>query len=457
MSVASFRVAARLRIECLRFLGIDFGWEYQPSGVAALDWANETLHLVSLDRVTNPSDVLRWVNAQATESAGIGIDAPIVIPNADGMRIADRLAHSFYGKYHAGAYPASRARRFWKRTTRLSSSLAKLGFGHGDEWAPKSTGRFQIEVHPHAASVQLFLLDRIIKYKKGRLEERVGELKRLRGLLLDRLPMLVPRLALTELPEIPTSGRELKAVEDQLDAVLAAYIAAHWWYWGRERNDVLGNSRLGYIIVPHRQMAQPSVLNEDSARADPIQQFEEWYTQARAARLKEPGAVTLATVSPEGQPSARIVLVREAGPRGFVFYTNYRSRKGRELAANPRAALVFYWPELNRQVRVTGQVTKTSSSETDAYFRTRPRGAQFSAWASWQSSEIPGRDVLERRVQKMESRFAGHEIPPPPGWGGYRLRPETIEFWQGRENRLHDRLRYARKANGRWGMERLSP
>lgn len=373
------------------------------------------------------------------------------------MRVADRLAHSFYGKYHAGAYPASRARRFWKRTTRLSSSLAKLGFGHGDEWAPKSIGRFQIEVHPHAAAVQLFLLDRIVKYKKGRLEERAAELKRLRGLLLERLPALVPRLPITELPEIPASGRELKAVEDQLDALLAAYIAAHWWYWGRERNEVLGNSRLGYIIVPHRQTAQVPALDEAGAAADAIQQFEEWYAQARAAGLKEPGAVTLATVSSDGQPSARMVLVKEAGARGFVFYTNYRSRKGRELAANPRAALVFYWPELSRQVRVTGQAAKTSQGQTEAYFRTRPRGAQLSAWASWQSSEIPGRDVLERRIQKLESRYAGQEIPPPPGWGGYRLRPETIEFWQGRENRLHDRLRYSRKANGRWGMERLAP
>jgi pyridoxamine-phosphate oxidase len=449
------------RIEFLRFLGIDFGWENQPSGVAALDWANETLHLVALDRLANPSDVLRWVTAQAPESAGIGIDAPLVIPNAAGMRIADRLAHSYYGKYHAGAYPASRARTFWKRTTRLSSSLAKLGFAHGDEWAPKSSGRFQIEVHPHAASVQLFLLDRIVKYKKGRLDERVSELKRLRGLLLERLPTLVPRLAPTELPEIPTSGRELKAVEDKLDAVLAAYIAAYWWYWGRERNQVLGNSRLGYIIVPHRvpdrPTAQNPVLEEAGAAADPMQQFEAWYAQARAGRLKEPGAVALATVSSEGQPSARMVIVREAGARGFVFYTNYRSQKGRELAANPRASLVFYWLELDRQVRVTGQVAKTSSSETEEYFRTRPRGAQLSAWASWQSSVIPDRDVLEQRIQKLASRFADQQIPPPPGWGGYRLRPETIEFWQGRENRLHDRLRYSRKSNGRWRMERLAP
>jgi pyridoxamine-phosphate oxidase len=442
---------------CLRFLGIDFGWENQPSGVAALDWTGETLHLVALDRLATPKDVLRWVEAEATESTGIGIDAPIVIPNATGMRIADRLAHSFFGKYHAGAYPASRARTFWKRTTGLSSALEKQGFGHGDRWVPKSSGRFQIEVHPHAASVQLFLLDRIVKYKKGRLADRVLELNRFRGLILERLPLLVPRLELTELPEIPTAGRELKAVEDQLDAVMAAYIAAHWWYWGPERNDVLGNSRLGYIIVPHRQASKPAELEEPGAAADPIKQFEKWYAQARAAGVKEPGAVALATVSSDGQPSARMVIVRDASSRGFVFYTNYRSQKGRDLAANPRASLVFYWPELGRQVRVTGQTAKTSRNETEEYFRTRPRGAQLSAWASWQSSVIPDREVLERRIQKMESRYAGVDIPAPPGWGGYRLKPETIEFWQGRENRLHDRLRYSRKASGRWMVERLAP
>jgi len=375
------------------------------------------------------------------------------------MRIADRLAHSLYGKYHAGAYPASRARSFWRRTTGLSSSLAKLGFGHGDEWVPKRCGRFQIEVHPHAASVQLFLLDRIVKYKKGRLADRAVELKRLRGLILDRLPLLVPRLELTELPEIPSAGRELKAVEDQLDALLAAYIAAHWWYWGPERNALLGNSRLGYIIVPQRQASKPAVLalEEAGADADPIKQFEKWYAQARTAGVDEPGAVALATVSSDGQPSARMVIVREASSCGFDFYTNYRSQKGRELAANPRASLVFYWPELGRQVRVTGQTSKTSRVETEEYFRTRPRGAQLSAWASWQSSVIPDRDVLERRIQKLESRYNGKEIPAPPGWGGFRLQPETVEFWQGRENRLHDRLRYSRTASGRWIVERLAP
>jgi pyridoxamine 5'-phosphate oxidase len=450
-------IAARTRIRCLRFLGIDFGWENQPSGVAALEWAGGTLHLVALDRLKLPSDVLRWVRAQATADTGVGIDAPIVIPNASGMRIADRLAHSLYGKYHAGAYPASRARSFWKRTTGFSAALGKLGFRHGDDWLPKSSGRFQIEVHPHAASVQLFLLDRIVKYKKGRLADRVAELSRLRGLILERLPLLVPKLEPTELPEIPHAGRELKAVEDQLDALIAAYIAAHWWYWGRERNEVLGNSRLGYIVVPHRQRVKTALLDESTAAADPIQQFEQWYAMAVAAGVDEPGAATLATVSSKGQPSARMVIVRQWNSSGFIFFTNYRSQKGRELAANPRASLVFYWPEVERQVRVTGQVQKTSREETEKYFQTRPRGAQLSAWASWQSSVIPGRDVLERRIQKLESRYADRDIPAPPGWGGYRMLPETIEFWQGRESRLHDRFRYSRRANGRWIVERLAP
>lgn len=426
------------------------------------------MRLAGLDRLGHPEDVLRWVKAEARDDTGIGIDAPIVIPNATGMRIADKLAHSRYGKYHAGAYPASRARRFWKRTTELSSSLARLGFGHGDEITPKSRGRFQIEVHPHAACVQLFVLDCIVKYKKGRLAKRAAELGRLRSLMLERLPGLIPSLALTDLPEIPTRGRELKAVEDQIDAVLAAYIAAHWWFWGRERNEVLGDSKRGYIVVPRRYtpelkqadlrtLARNEPLEESAVEADPIAQFEKWFTQARAAGLPEPGAMTLATVSSDGQPSARMVILREATSDGFVFFTNYRSQKGRELAANPRAALVLYWPELGRQIRVTGRAAKTSRAKSEAYFGTRPRGAQLSAWASWQSSVISSREFLEQRVRKLESKYADERVPAPPGWGGYRLKPDMIEFWQGRENRLHDRLRYLRRADGRWVIDRLAP
>jgi pyridoxamine 5'-phosphate oxidase len=167
--------------------------------------------------------------------------------------------------------------------------------------------------------------------------------------------------------------------------------------------------------------------------------------------------MALATVSQEGQPSARMVLLKEATPDGFVFFTNYRSRKGRELAANPHAALVFFWRELSRQVRITGTVTKTTRAESEAYFRTRPRGAQLSAWASWQSSPVPDRQILETRVSKLETKYAAGSIPAPPNWGGYRLQPESIEFWQGRPSRLHDRIVYSRQADGPWRIERLAP
>jgi pyridoxamine 5'-phosphate oxidase len=167
--------------------------------------------------------------------------------------------------------------------------------------------------------------------------------------------------------------------------------------------------------------------------------------------------MTLATAAADGQPSARIVLLKEVNHDGFVFYTNYGSRKGRELAGNPRAALVFYWPQLERQVRITGAVLKTSRSESEAYFRTRPRGSQLAAWASRQSSPIPDRALLEARVKKLGAKYAGASVPLPPNWGGFRLRPESIEFWQGRPNRLHDRLRYSREPGGGWKIERLAP
>ena len=433
-----------------------------------LDGDGHKLRLTTLERLSEPEEVVRWIDAQAGENAVAGIDAPIVITNATGMRTADRLAHALYGKFHAGAYPASRARSFWRRTTKLSADLVKLGFRHGDELAPKSRGRYQIEVHPHAASVQLFGLDRIVKYKKGTLAARATELRAFRKLLLDHLPRLIPRVEIDSLPEIPSSGgKALKAIEDQLDALLCAYIAAHWWYWGLERNDVLGNSKTGYIVVPRRRTREQKLadvreqyshvaLQEADLDPDPVSQFEKWFAEARSAGITEADAMTLATVAPDGQPSARMLRLKEATADGFVFYTNYRSRKGRELAANPKAALVFYWPELHRQVRVTGRVLKASRADSEAYFGTRPHGAQLSAWASWQSSPVADREILEARVRKLEAKYDGASIPAPPGWGGYRLIPDSIEFWQGRPNRLHDRLQYSR-AGDRWRIERLSP
>lgn len=206
-----------------------------------------------------------------------------------------------------------------------------------------------------------------------------------------------------------------------------------------------------------RDYAQ-AALSERDVDPDPLAQFQRWFDQARAARLAvEPNAMTLATTSRHGAPSARIVLLKAVDARGFTFYTDYRSRKALELDANPHAALVFYWAELERQVRVTGTVSKLSAAESDAYFSTRPRGSQLGAWASYQSHEIDGRASLEARHAEMEKRFLGDTVPRPPHWGGYLLAPDTIEFWQGRASRLHDRLQYTRAAGGAWQLRRLSP
>jgi pyridoxamine 5'-phosphate oxidase len=198
-------------------------------------------------------------------------------------------------------------------------------------------------------------------------------------------------------------------------------------------------------------------LVEADVDPDPMVQFGRWFDDAEAADLVEPSAMTLATATAEGVPSARMVLLRGVDQRGFVFYTNYESRKAAELAANPRAALVFWWGELQRQIRVEGPVERTSQQESAAYFRTRPLGSRLSAWASPQSRVIPGRAVLDQRVAELAAGHPDGDIPLPPFWGGYRLVPEVVELWQGRPNRLHDRLRYTRSADGRWRIERLAP
>jgi pyridoxamine 5'-phosphate oxidase len=200
-----------------------------------------------------------------------------------------------------------------------------------------------------------------------------------------------------------------------------------------------------------------SGLKESDVASDPIEQFRSWFDEVLAADLHEPNAMTLATATPEGRPSARVVLLKGFDERGFVFYTSYVGRKSEELETNPNCALVFYWGELERQVRVEGRASRVSEEESDEYFGSRPRGSQLGAWASEQSRPVEGRGALEERLRGLEAEYEGREVPRPPFWGGYQVEPEVIEFWQGRENRLHDRLVYRRSDNGEWGRERLQP
>ena len=199
-----------------------------------------------------------------------------------------------------------------------------------------------------------------------------------------------------------------------------------------------------------------NALNETDIAPDPLRQFEKWFGEALAAEVPEADAMTLATVTPELGPDARIVLLKGFDSNGFVFYTNFQSRKAKELAANAQACLLFYWLPVKRQVRVEGTVEKVFDEEADAYFQTRPWGSKLGAWASDQSEVIESRTELEKRFAEYELKF-GDDVPRPPHWGGYRLKPTSIEFWQGRENRLHDRLRYSLQDDGSWLVERLAP
>jgi pyridoxamine 5'-phosphate oxidase len=198
-------------------------------------------------------------------------------------------------------------------------------------------------------------------------------------------------------------------------------------------------------------------LLESDVDSHPLRQFKVWWDEGMALGLPDSDAVTLATATRDGIPSARMVLLKGHDERGLVFFTNYGSHKARELMDNPRACIVLFWAPLHRQIRVIGTVAKVSGEESEAYFRTRPRGSQIGAWASMQSAVLESRGALEAQVAEIEKKYAGKDVPLPPHWGGFRLTPTSVEFWQGRESRLHDRLRYTRRADSSWRIERLSP
>lgn len=217
------------------------------------------------------------------------------------------------------------------------------------------------------------------------------------------------------------------------------------------------DAQLGAVpLADLRKEYSLSGLSEKDLARDPFRQFEKWFQEAEAAKIPEPNAMTLATATREGRPSARTVLLKGVDGRGFVFFSNYESRKGRELEVNPQATLVFAWLALERQVVIEGSIARVAREECEAYFYSRPRASQLAAWGSQQSTVLPGRSVLEETFKALEKKYAGQEVPVPPNWGGWRLAPETVEFWQGRRSRLHDRLRYRRAKEG-WMVERLAP
>lgn len=245
----------------MKFIGLDFGWTTGPTGLCCLTFQTESLQIIDITRITEIDNILTWIDTQTPtpEPALIAVDAPTLIFNQTGMRQPDKLAHKHFGKYHAGCYPANLNSRFATRTIALGIALENRGFIHAPTLEPQKPGRYQIEVYPHPAIVNLFGLNKILKYKKGSLEERKKELTKLQNYVLQILPTLEPKLHLnqtTNTLEIFTdltklTGAKLKAIEDQLDALICAYIAAYWWYWGHQKNLILGDQTTGYIVIPN--------------------------------------------------------------------------------------------------------------------------------------------------------------------------------------------------------------
>jgi predicted RNase H-like nuclease len=237
--------------ECPAFIGVDLGWYSKPSGLALFRWVGRGLRLCDLACIRDEKEILDWIAERAGAGpAVVAVDAPIIIRNKTGIRPAERALNAQFSRFHAGCHPANLSRPFARYVLRFSRNLESMGFAFSPAVAARESGRFQIEVHPHAASVNLFRLSRIVKYKRGRRQERAKELNRLRKLLLDHLPKLEPAVDKFDLPRVPDTG-STKEVEDQLDAVLCAYIAAHWWYWGPAENTVFGDGKTGFIVVPN--------------------------------------------------------------------------------------------------------------------------------------------------------------------------------------------------------------
>jgi predicted RNase H-like nuclease len=241
----------------MKFIGIDFGWKSQPSGLCCLELIAGKLQIIDLDRCESITDIFAWIDNHVPphQPAIIAVDAPTLIPNITGSRLPDKLTHKYFGKYHAGCYPANQNLPFAERTINFGLELESRGFLHAPTITPQTPGRYQIEVFPHPATINLFQLERILKYKKGRINERRLELIKLLNYILHILPTLTPSLSSLHLCgslEIPTTGVALKAVEDKLDSLICAYVAAHWWYWGEELNLVLGDRTTGYIVIPNR-------------------------------------------------------------------------------------------------------------------------------------------------------------------------------------------------------------